>query len=240
LLLVLPDAEAVARAAAGLVEDAVHAGATTLGLATGSSPLRTYARLARRCRDGFLSFAGCSAYLLDEYVGLDHRHPQSFGRVIRRDLIDSVDLPDERVHAPDGNASDLQVEAERYEKAVVSAAVDLQLLGLGANGHLGFNEPGSALDAPTRVVELSERTRRDNARFFDAPESVPRRAVTQGLGTITRAGRLVLMVHGEHKATALRDALEGPVTTACPASVLQQHPDVHVLADAAAASRIAR
>lgn len=240
MLLVLPDGEAVAQAAADLVEAGVRAGHTTLGLATGSSPLRTYAQLARRCSDGSLSLAGCTAYLLDEYVGLDHGHPQSFARVIRRDLVDAVDLPDESVHAPDGNAPDLQAEADRYEAAVVAAEVDLQLLGLGTNGHLGFNEPGSPLDAPTHVVQLSERTRRDNARFFDGVDPVPRRAVTQGLGTITRAGRLVLVVQGEHKASALRDALAGPVTAACPASVLQHHPDVHVLADAAAASGLAR
>jgi glucosamine-6-phosphate deaminase len=160
--------------------------------------------------------------------------------VIRRDFVEHVDLPDVHVFGPDGGAEDLQAEAQRYEAAVRDARVDVQLLGLGANGHIGFNEPGSALDSRTRVVTLTEQTRGDNARFFDDLEAVPRQAITQGLTTICAAQRIVLLVLGERKAEALRDALEGPVDAACPASVLQTHPDAHVLADPAATALLSR
>ncbi len=236
MLRVLPDADAVARAAADLVVAAVRAGSTRLGVATGSSPQGTYAELARRVWTGRLSLADCEAYLLDEYVGLPPEHPQTYRRVIRRELVDRTDLDPGHVHGPDGGAGDLAREAARYEEEVTAAAIGVQLLGIGSNGHIGFNEPGSALDSMTRVVELTERTRRDNARFFDTPDEVPRRVLTQGLGTILRAERLVLIALGERKAEALAAALTGPVTPDCPASVLQRHPDVHVLADEAAAS----
>lgn len=236
MLTPLPDVLAVSRAAADLLVSAVRAGATAIGVATGSSPSGTYAELGRRVAAGEVSLAGCDAYLLDEYVGLPRDHPQSYRCVIRRDLVQRVDLEETRVHGPDGTATDLDAEAARYEDEVVGARIAVQVLGIGANGHLGFNEPGSALDSVTRVVELTERTRADNARFFDSPDDVPHRVLTQGLGTILRAERLVLVALGERKAEALAAALAGPVTPACPASVVQRHPDVHVLADPAAAS----
>ncbi len=229
------DREAVAQVAADLVVESLEAGGSTLGLATGSSPLGTYAELGRRCDDGRLSLAGCRGFLLDEYVGLPRVHPQSYGSVIRRELVAITDLPAEDVHGPDGTAPDLAAEAERYEAQVRAAGVDVQLLGIGSNGHIGFNEPGSALDSVTRTVRLTERTRRDNARFFDHPDDVPHEVLTQGLATISAARRLVLLALGERKAPALRDALEGPVTPACPASILQEHPDAYVVADPAAA-----
>lgn len=235
MLRVLPDADAVSRAAADLIGAAVRAGATSLGVATGSSPLGTYVELGRRVAAGGLSLAGCGAYLLDEYVGLSADHPQAYRCVIRRELVRRTDLRADHVHGPDGRADDLEAEAARYEAEVRAARVGVQVLGIGSNGHVGFNEPGSPLDSPTRVVELTERTRADNARFFDRPEDVPRRVVTQGLATILGAERLVLIAIGERKAQALAAALTGPVTPDCPASVVQRHPDVHVLADPAAA-----
>ncbi|QIK68752.1 glucosamine-6-phosphate deaminase [Nocardioides sp. HDW12B] len=236
MLRVLPDAGAVARAAADLVVAAVRAGSTSLGVATGSSPQGTYAELARRVATGRLSLAGCRAYLLDEYVGLPPEHPQTYRRVIRRELVDRTDLDPEDVHGPDGGAADLAQEAARYEEEVSAASIGVQLLGIGSNGHIGFNEPGSPLDAVTRVVELTERTRSDNARFFASGDEVPRHVLTQGPATILRAERLVLLAIGERKADALAAALTGPVTPDCPASVLQRHPDVHVLADRTAAA----
>jgi glucosamine-6-phosphate deaminase len=232
----LPDATAVAQAAADLVAAAVRGGARTLGLATGSSPQGTYDELARRVGGGRLRLAGCRAFLLDEYVGLPADHPQAYRTVIRRDLVDRVDLDPTRVHGPDGTATDLQAEARDYEQQVRDAAVDLQVLGIGRNGHLGFNEPGSPLDSSTRVVTLTERTRRDNARFFDSIEDVPTEVLTQGLGTILRARQLVLIATGGAKAAALAAALTGPVTPDCPASVLQRHPRVDVLLDRGAAA----
>ncbi|WP_223164248.1 glucosamine-6-phosphate deaminase [Nocardioides mesophilus] len=225
----------MSRAAADLIGSAVRAGATTLGVATGSSPLGTYAELGRRVAAGGLSLAGCDAYLLDEYVGLGADHPQAYRCVIRRELVRRTDLGDGHVHGPHGDADDLDAEARRFEEEVRRARIGVQVLGIGSNGHLGFNEPGSPLDSLTRVVELTERTRADNARFFDRPEDVPRRVLTQGLGTILRAERLVLLALGERKADALAAALTGPVNPDCPASVLQCHPDVHVLADPGAA-----
>ena len=232
----LADPPAVALAAADLLTAAVDSGATTLGLATGSSPQGTYDELARRVGGGRLRLAGCRAFLLDEYVGLPADHPQAYRTVIRRDLVDRVDLDPGKVHGPDGTAADLAGEARRYEQQVRDAGVDVQVLGIGRNGHLGFNEPGSPLDSETRLVRLTERTRRDNARFFDSLDAVPTEVLTQGLGTILRAGLLVLVATGEAKAAAVAAALTGPVTPDCPASVLQRHPDVVVLLDPAAAS----
>ena len=233
---VLPDPDQVSLAAADVVSEAVVAGTTTLGLATGSSPQGAYAELARRVQAGRLSLAGCRAFLLDEYVGLPADHPQAYRTVIRRDLVDRVDLDPGRVHGPDGTADDLEQEARRYEREVLEAGVELQVLGIGRNGHLGFNEPGSPLDSVTRLVRLTERTRADNARFFDSPGQVPTEVLTQGLGTILRARRLLLIATGRAKAAAVAAALTGPVTPDCPASVLQRHPDVVVLLDPAAAS----
>ncbi len=234
----LPTADRVALAAADLVTQAVADGATTLGLATGSSPQGAYDELARRVGARRLSLAGCQAFLLDEYVGLAADHPQAYRSVIRRDLVDRTDLDPARVHGPDGTADDLVEEARRYEQAVVGAGVDLQVLGIGRNGHLGFNEPGSPLDSVTRVVTLTARTRADNARFFESADDVPTEVITQGLGTILSARRLVLIATGVAKAPAVAAALTGPVGPQCPASVLQWHPQVEVLLDPAAASEL--
>lgn len=236
VLTTLSDAHQVARAAAALVVDALRTGATNIGLATGSSPQGAYAELARLVAAGRLSFGNCDAYLLDEYVGLPHGYPQAYAAVIRRDFVDHVDLGHGRLHGPNGRASDLGSEARCYEQRVVDAQVDVQVLGIGANGHIGFNEPGSPLASTTRVVRLTERTRRDNARFFASPDKVPHLVLTQGLATIMRARQLVLIATGKSKARALADALSGPVSPDCPASVLQGHPDVHVLADPAASA----
>ena len=233
---ILGDPAEVATAGADLVAAAVRDGATTLGLATGSSPQGTYDELSRRVADGRLSLAGCRAFLLDEYVGLPADSPQAYRSVIRHDLVDRVDLDPDRVHGPDGTAPDLDAEAERYEGLVREAGVELQVLGIGRNGHLGFNEPGSPLDSVTRVLTLTDRTREDNARFFDSLAEVPTEVITQGLATIARARHLVLIATGAAKAAAVAAALTGPVTPDCPASVLQRHPEVDVLLDRAAAS----
>ena len=210
-----------------------------MGLATGSSPLSVYRELIRRHREEGLSFAAVRAFLLDEYVGLPVGHPQSYARVIRTEFADHVDLAG--VFGPDGNAVDLSSAAASYDRLVVSSGpVDVQLLGIGANGHIGFNEPGSALDSRTRVTTLTSQTRQDNARFFAGIDDVPHRVITQGLGTISSARHLVLIATGEHKAAAVAAALEGPVTPGCPASVLQRHPMVTVVVDEGAAEGLER
>ena len=224
---------------ADIVAAAVESGARVLGLDTGSSPLPSYQELGRRCREGSLSLAGLEAFLLDEYVGLPPGSPQSYARFIRDEFVDLVDLDPARVHGPDGSADDALQEALRYDAALrESGPVDVQILGIGANGHIGFNEPGSSLASRTRLKTLAERTRQDNARFFDRPEDVPRHVITQGLGTIREARHLVLVATGAAKAAAVADAVEGPVTASCPASVLQLHPHVTLVVDEEAAARL--
>ena len=225
--------------AADIFADAVTSGATTLGLATGSSPLSVYRELIRRHRQEGLTFADVQAFLLDEYVGLPPDHPQSYAHVIRAEFTDHVDIDSKRVHSPNGVADDIFVAAEEYDALIADAGpIDVQLLGIGSNGHIGFNEPGSSLGSRTRVKTLTEQTRRDNARFFASINQVPRHVITQGLGTICEARHLVLIATGGHKAEAVAAAVEGPLTASCPASVLQLHPHVTAVIDEAAAGQL--
>ena len=247
-VLVLPTPEDVARRAAEVVTaglvDAARAEPVgpVLGLATGSSPLGLYAELATAVRSGRLDLRSARGFALDEYVGLPERHPQSYREVLLREVCRPLGLPPERLHVPDGSGRDeaaLVAAARAYERLIADAGgVDVQILGIGANGHLGFNEPGSALSSRTRVKRLSERTRRDNARFFDGPDEVPTHCVTQGLGTVLDARRLVLVASGAAKAEAVAAALEGPLSASCPASVLQWHADATAVLDEAAATAL--
>lgn len=239
-VVILPSAAAIADTGARIVvrllsrrPDAV------LGLATGSSPLGVYRELARRHRAGEVSFARARAFLLDEYVGLPGEHPQCYRSVIRRELEADVDFAADAVQGPDGTADDLAAACDAYEAAIREAGgVDLQLLGIGRDGHLAFNEPGSSLASRTRVKTLTAQTRKDNARFFDSADEVPRHVLTQGLGTISDARHLVLVAAGEAKAPAVAGMVEGPVSASCPASVLQMHPHVTVLIDDDAAGQL--
>lgn len=239
-IVIAQDAAAGARAVADEFEQVLRAEDTpVLGLATGSSPVAAYAELIRRHREEGLSFAGARAFLLDEYVGLPAGHPQSYHRFIREQLVDHVDLESATVLSPDGGAADPAAEAERYDAAIAAAGgVDLQILGIGVNGHIAFNEPGSSLASRTRVVALTRSTIEANARFFDRAEDVPRHALSQGLGTIREAHRIVLTATGEQKAAAVAQLVEGAVSARWPATVLQLHPHVTVVVDEAAASRL--
>ena len=230
-----------ARLAADAVEALVRARpAAVLGLATGSSPLPAYRELVRRHEAGTgPAYGGVRCFLLDEYVGLPAGHPQTYRETIFRELTDALGIARERVASPD--ATDPEHAGPRYEDAIRAAGgVDLQVLGIGGDGHLAFNEPGSSLASATRIKTLTERTRRDNARFFGSVDEVPRHVLTQGLGTILRARHLLLVAAGAGKAEAVAAAVEGPVTASCPASVLQLHPHATVLLDEAAASRLER
>ena len=230
---------------AALVGDAVCAlmgrkPDAVLGLATGSSPLATYRELIARHRRGEVSFAQAKAFLLDEYVGLPDDHPQRYREVIREELERHVDFAAGAVRGPDGGAEDLVVACASYESAIATCGgVDLQLLGIGSDGHVAFNEPGSSLASRTRIKTLTERTRVDNARFFNSAAEVPRHVLTQGLGTIREARHLLLVATGSAKAAAVAAMVEGPVSAACPASVLQLHPHVTVVVDEAAAAKLA-
>lgn len=238
-IVVLDDPRACGRAVADAVADVLARGTgrpPTLGLATGSSPLPAYAELVRRHRDEGLSFAGARAFLLDEYLGLPAGHPQSYREVIRRELTDHLDIDPAAVHAPDGTRADPAEAAADYERLLAACGpVDLQILGIGGNGHIGFNEPGSAFGSRTRVATLTERTRADNARFFDRPADVPHRVLTQGPATIMEARRIVLVATGEGKRAAVAATVSGPVTTDVPATVLRDHPRCTLVLDRAAA-----
>ncbi|AOW93065.1 glucosamine-6-phosphate deaminase [Rhodococcus sp. WMMA185] len=234
-----PTLAEVSSTVADIVEGYVRRGPTTLGLATGSSPLGSYQELARRHRESGLDFSQAQAFLLDEYVGLPRSHDQSYFSVIRSEFVDYVNLDTERVHSPDGESSDVAAEGERYDAAIAEAGgVDVQLLGIGTDGHIGFNEPGSSLTSRTRVKTLTEQTILDNARFFGSVDDVPHHVLTQGLGTIGEARHLVMIAFGEGKAEAIAAAAEGPLTAFCPASVIQLHRHVTVVIDEAAASKL--
>ena len=237
-VLVLPDAGAVARAAADVVHGLVaRRPRAVLGLATGSSVSALYEELVRRVADGSLSLREVRGFLLDEYVGLPPGHPQSYRRVIATELLDRVDIAPGAVQGPPAERADVTAACDDYEAAIAAAGgVDLQLLGIGSDGHLAFNEPGSSLSSRTRIKTLTARTRADNARFFDHPDEVPRHVLTQGLGTVLDARHLLLLATGERKARAVAAMVEGPLAARCPASVLQLHRYATVLLDPAAAS----
>lgn len=242
-VLLLADEAAIAALAADAIEALVRCRrGAVLGLATGSSPLPVYRELVARQRAGHApSYETVHTFNLDEYVGLPPGHPQSYRATIARELTDDLGLDPRQVHGPDPAPDMLPTAGDRYEQALAHVGgVDLQLLGIGSDGHLAFNEPGSSLASRTRLKTLTEQTRRDNARFFGSVEEVPRHVLTQGLGTILRARHLVLVATGAGKAAAVAAAVEGPVTASCPASVLQYHPHVSVLLDEAAGSRLAR
>ncbi|MGO1449290.1 MAG: glucosamine-6-phosphate deaminase [Brevibacterium aurantiacum] len=211
-----------------------------LGLATGSSPLSVYDELTKRHEQEGLSFAKVRAFMLDEYVGLPASHPQSYHNVIDTEFASRVDFAKGAVQGPDGTAEDLRAASAEYDHAIAEAGgVDLQILGIGTDGHLAFNEPGSSLSSRTRVKTLARQTRIDNARFFDDDvDAVPQHCLTQGLGTILEARHLMLIATGGHKAEAVHQMVEGPVSSMWPATVLQMHPHVTILVDEEAASRL--
>ncbi|QCR19972.1 glucosamine-6-phosphate deaminase [Agrococcus sp. SGAir0287] len=225
--------------AAGRIADLVSGKPeAVLGVATGSSPLETYRALAAR-RGAGLDLSRVSAFALDEYVGIAHDHPESYHAVVAREVALPLGLDPSRVHVPDGLAADLDAAAAGYEAQIVAAGgVDLQLLGIGANGHIGFNEPTSSLSSRTRVKTLAPRTRQDNARFFDSPDEVPMHCLTQGLGTILDARRALLVAQGASKAHAIAQIVEGPVSSMWPGSVLQLHRHATVVIDEAAAAEL--
>ncbi|MGY1803013.1 glucosamine-6-phosphate deaminase [Blastococcus sp. SYSU D00922] len=239
-VVILGSADEVARLAADRIAAVVRRDReAVLGLATGSSPTGIYAELARRVSSGELDMSGVRGFALDEYVGIPLDHPESYAAVIAREVVGPLGLAPERVRVPDGRAADLEAAAEEYDRAIAAAGgIDLQLLGIGANGHIGFNEPTSSFASRTRIKTLAPRTRADNARFFASPDEVPTHCLTQGLGTILEARALLLVAQGEGKAEAVAAAVEGPLTSMCPASALQLHRRAAVVVDEAAASAL--
>jgi glucosamine-6-phosphate deaminase len=238
-IVILGGSRQVGKLAADTIEKLVRRKPdAVLGLATGSSPLPVYDELAARHQQG-LDFSKASGFALDEYVGLPAGHPESYREVIRREFTNRVNIAPENVHGPDGAADDIPGACHAYEHAIAAAGgVDLQLLGVGTDGHIGFNEPGSSFASRTRIKSLIEQTRRDNARFFNSLADVPHHVLTQGLGTIMAARHVILLATGAQKAKAVRDFVEGPVAAICPASILQFHPHATILLDEAAASAL--
>ena len=237
-VIICPNEDVVGATGAAVVARVAHkvGPQVVIGVATGSSPLSTYQHLAALVRDGSLDLSGATAFALDEYVDLPIEHPQSYFATINRTVTVPLGLDPTSVHVPDGSLERLETAGQRYEVAIKAAGgVDVQILGVGANGHVGFNEPSSSLSSRTRIKTLTAQTVADNARFFDSEDDVPLYCVTQGLGTIMDARSVVLVACGENKAKAVAALVEGPVTAMCPGSVLQMHQRATVVVDEAAA-----
>lgn len=234
-VVIVESADAAGAVAADIIQKLVLAKTdAVLGLATGSTPLSTWKALAARSLD----LSRVRGFALDEYVGLPVGHQQSYAAVIAREVVEPLGLSPSLVRVP-ADDGPLEGAGESYERAIEEAGgVDLQVLGIGRTGHIGFNEPGSSFASLTRVKTLTQQTRIDNARFFDSLDDVPIHCVTQGLGTIMRARQLVLLAFGEAKAEVLAGAVEGPLTSSLPGSLIQLHPHVTVIVDEAAASRL--
>ena len=238
---ILKDEDAVARAVASRVIKTLNANpATVLGLPTGRTPVRLYARLREAHAAGRVDFGRATSFNLDEFVGLPASHPASYRSFMERHLFGAINLPARRIHFLDGMARDLEAECRRYEAAIRKAGgIDLQVLGIGGNAHIGFNEPAAGLSADSHLARLLPGTRRSNADLFDGKvREVPREALSMGVGTILRSRAVILMATGPSKADAIAATLRGPVTTRVPASLLQLHGDVEVVLDEAAASAI--
>ncbi len=237
-VIVQPTAEEATEVAARIVGNLIRRKPdAVLGLATGSTPVRLYQKLVEKALD----WSRITVFNLDEYVGLPQEHPQSYRVFMRENLFNQTNIRLENTHIPDGNAADLPASCRAYEEKIREAGgVDLQLLGIGSDGHIGFNEPTSSLASRTRIKTLTPRTRADNARFFGGEDAVPHHVVTMGIGTILESKKILLLAFGEGKAEALAGAVEGALTATNPASALQMHEKAIVCADAAAASRLAR
>jgi glucosamine-6-phosphate deaminase len=203
-----------------------------LGLATGGTPVGVYEQVVKDYDRGLVNFKGVTTFNLDEYVGLPEDHPESYHSYMNQHLFRHINIPAGQIHIPNGNAADLEAECRAYDETIADAGqIDLQLLGLGHNGHIGFNEPAHALIRGTHIVDLAEETLKANARFFDSIDDVPKQALTMGVGTILKAKMIVLIVRGADKAEIVHRALTGPITTDVPASLLQTHPHLVVLLD---------
>lgn len=237
-VVIVPDAHAAGALVADEIVRLIDAKAdTVLGLATGSTPLPVYEALRERLPGRDVSRV--RGFALDEYVGIDPVHPESYRSVIHREVIEPLGLDPARIRVPDGSLDGIEHAGADYDDAIAAAGgVDLQILGIGTDGHIGFNEQGSSFASRTRVKTLTEQTRKDNARFFDSPDQVPTHCITQGLATILEARHLVLLAFGAGKARAVAGAVEGAVSAMNPGSAIQLHPHVTVVVDEAAASEL--
>ena len=229
------------KAAAIIAAQVIHKPNCVLGLATGGTPVGTYKNLVEWYKSGDLDFSEVSTVNLDEYRGLPREHRESYWSFMHRNLFDHVNIPADRINLPDGTNMDADAECKRYDAVIAGlGGVDLQLLGIGHDGHIGFNEPDDHFPGMTHEVKLTAMTREANKRFFDSIDEVPTAAFTMGIGTVIAARKIVMVVTGADKAGILNASFFGPVTPQVPASILQFHPDVTVICDEAAASKIAK
>lgn len=211
---------------------------STLGLATGSSPIGMYQNLIKEYNAGNISFENIRTFNLDEYCGLPSNHSQSYYTFMHENLFSKVDIKEENIHLPKAEGDDLEKLANDYNELLSKNNIDLQVLGIGSNGHIGFNEPNTPFDQETFVVKLAEKTRQDNKRFFNSIDEVPTHAITMGIKNIMAAKKIVLLASGKGKAEAIYNLVKGPKTPSFPASVLQDHPNVTIIVDEEASSLI--
>ena len=237
---VYENAAQVGQAAATLIAAQVLAKpASVLGLATGSTPIPTYQELIRLCKAGVLDFSQAQSFNLDEYCALPVEHEQSYHSFMKAQLFDHINIDPARTHVPNGNAADQQAECAGYDEAIAQAGgIDIQILGIGRNGHIGFNEPSDAFVYGCHIVNLTHSTIEANRRFFDSEASVPRQAVSLGVGSILASRCILLLATGEDKAQAIHDTVCGDITSRTPASILKTHPNVILLLDRAAAGML--
>lgn len=239
-VVILKDDKQVALYGANLViQQILRKPDSVLGLATGSSPVALYNNLIEANQKKTVSFSQVKSFNLDEYLGLPESHPQSYRYFMQQNLFDKIDIQTDLTSVPPGKPEDPYVACDQYEEAIKSASgIDLQILGIGGNGHIGFNEPSSSLASRTRVKTLTRETIQDNARFFNEDEVQPTLAITMGIGTIMESRHIILLATGKNKQEAVKSLIEGPVSASCPASALQFHPHVTVICDTAAAEKL--
>ena len=241
-VIILPSIEDWANLGARKVSDLVNSKSNAvLGLATGSTPIPVYEELVRLHNESGLSFSKVKSFNLDEYIGLGPDHSCSYRYFMKEHLFNLIDIEQDFTYVPNGMVDDISEECSKYESAIKKCGgIDLQILGIGSDGHIGFNEPGSSLSSRTRIKTLASETIRDNARFFDDEDEVPRHCITMGVGTILDSKSVLLLAFGEGKADVVAKSIEGPITSMVPASVLQMHQNVTVLLDDKAASKLSR
>jgi glucosamine-6-phosphate deaminase len=239
-LLIMKSSEEFNREAAAGIADVIRSNPTAvLGLATGSTPIGVYRQLIEMNKRNQVDFSQVTTFNLDEYYPIRPEHPQSYFSYMKNYLFDHVNIDPNHTHIPRGDVTDVKAHCQEYERSIQQAGgIDLQLLGIGRNGHIGFNEPGTRFEQTSHVVKLADQTIKDNARFFEENDLMPKQAITMGIKTIMQSKRILLLANGLKKAQALKNALYGPVTPQVPASVLQLHPNVTIITDREAASML--
>ncbi len=230
--------EVSAKASELVIEQIKKKPKSVLGLATGSTPIRLYEKLIEAYERKEISFKDVISYNLDEYIGIDRTHPQSYYQYMHQHLFSKVDMNEEHIHIPNNDIENVEENAKLYNQALKNTSIDMQILGIGSNGHIGFNEPGTPLGNETFIVELDEQTRKDNMRFFSSLDEVPKYAITMGIKNIMRSKHIILMASGKEKADAVYQMVHGEVTKDLPASVLQLHPNVVIIVDELAGSKL--